>query len=94
MTTPTTEQRRVFLNAWQTWDDASDRFAAKNVRTNERSLKAQAAEMERTAGDYASILGMRTTPFRELLATLRRCGYTRPDAVRAVELVIAELGSR
>lgn len=93
MSTPTAEQRREFLNAWQTWDDASDRFAAKTQHTNERSLEDQAAKLERAAGDYASLLGLKTTPFRDLLAALRRAGYKRPDALRAVELVVAELGA-
>lgn len=87
---PTADLRVTFLRAWAEWDDASSRVAASRHRSTARTLEREADKMETAAGNYAATLGLRTPAFRDLCASWRRAGFSRVEALRAVEVAVAD----
>lgn len=81
--------RLELLGAWRAWDEASSETANTRAHLYHPAagrLEVPARKLELAFGNHAANLGLRVTPFRDICDAWRRAGYTRDQALEALEV--------
>lgn len=83
----TSETRIEFLDAWTDWDDACHRTMAAKGRPSAFTLRRETDRHVTALAVIAREIGMQAHVVQHLLAALRRVGFDREEALRAVEAI-------